>query len=460
MTERINRYFTNILTRRAVYMLEKYGIMLLLLAVSATAGAQESQKLTIRQAVELGLKNSKLLKLSQSRIDEAVSRYNQVSDNALPTASVSYVYNHAEIPTSSFKVTEKSDALHLPSRADAFLGTFSLQEVVFAGNKLRYAKESTDILTRIARLDADNDKDEIAFNIISAYINLYRLEQSAKIVKQNLDEVDKQIAQAQQFFTQGIITKNDVLRFQLQRSNIELTGLDIETNRKIVNYNLNILLGMPENSTIIVDEKISTDQPVALTADFIGTALANRTELKSLELRGKAADNTVKSLKAELKPVVLLGSNMYYINPSGQFIPDASRFIAPITLSATVAWNIDRLWTNKNKVAEAEIQRSQVGFSRDLLSDQIKAQVNGNYRNYLKSLDRIRILEGTIEQARENNRILESKYKNNVASVTDRIDAETQLYQSLTNLELAKADATLAYYTLLKSSGTITQSAY
>ncbi|HYK76928.1 MAG TPA: TolC family protein, partial [Daejeonella sp.] len=102
-------------------------------------------------------------------------------------------------------------------------------------------------------------------------------------------------------------------------------------------------------------------------------------------------------------------------------------------------------------------QQSQVTFSRDLVSDQIRSQVNQDYQNYAQSLAKIGILETAIAQASENDRILESKYKNNVASVTDRIDAETQLYQSLINLEIAKADAALAYYTLLKSTGTITK---
>ena len=67
------------------------------------------------------------------------------------------------------------------------------------------------------------------------------------------------------------------------------------------------------------------------------------------------------------------------------------------------------------------------------------------------------MLETSIAQATENDRLLESKYKNNIASATDRIDAETLLYQAKINLELAKADARLAYYTLLKSTGKITQ---
>ncbi len=85
----------------------------------------------------------------------------------------------------------------------------------------------------------------------------------------------------------------------------------------------------------------------------------------------------------------------------------------------------------------------------------LKTELNRNYQNYQLAIKRISVLETSIAQATENDRLLASKYKNNIASVTDRIDAETLLYQAKINLELAKADAKLAYYTLLKSTGKI-----
>jgi len=83
----------------------------------------------------------------------------------------------------------------------------------------------------------------------------------------------------------------------------------------------------------------------------------------------------------------------------------------------------------------------------------VKREVNQNYQNYTQALSKIKLLQTSIDQAGENNKILESKYKSNIASATDRADAETLLYQAQINLELAKADAGLAYYTLLKSTG-------
>jgi len=128
-----------------------------------------------------------------------------------------------------------------------------------------------------------------------------------------------------------------------------------------------------------------------------------------------------------------------------------------MTLGATVSWNIGTLWTNKNKVNDARIQQKNVVIQKEIQNDRVKTEINKNYQDYQVAVSKIKILETSIAQASENDRLLESKYKNNVASAIDRIDAETLLYQSKINLEIAKADAGLAYYTLLKSTGKISQ---
>ena len=185
--------------------------------------------------------------------------------------------------------------------------------------------------------------------------------------------------------------------------------------------------------------------------------LANRQELRSLDLQNQVAELNIKNVKANVLPTVGVGANLYYVNPSGKFIPPANQYIVPMTVGANVSWNIGALWNNKNKVSEARIQQKEVTLTKDLQLDQVKTEINKNYQDYQLALARIKVLETSIQQASENDRLLESKYRNNVASAIDRIDAETLLYQSKINLEIAKADAGLAYYTLLNATGKISQ---
>jgi outer membrane protein len=429
------------------------AVILLGWGPSFPALSQNTTPLNLTQAVQMGLQNSKALKLSQSRVELAVVRYNQVRDQALPTGNASYTYNHAEIPSNVLQLSKEANPLYLPKRANALMGTLSLQEVIFAGNKLKYAQESTDLMTQVARLDAEKDKEEIAFQITNAYFSLYKLQQSQKVVAQNLEAINKQIKQAQRFFEQGIVTKNDVLRFQLQRSNVELAGAEVETNRKVVAYNLAVLLGLPENAEVAAAEPATPDGSAFSLAALVDSALAHRKELQALALNAKASETNIKSIQADALPALVASADAYHINPSGSVLPPKNGALLVGTVGLTAAWNFDRLWTNKNKLSEARLQRNQLDLTRDVTIDQLKTEVNRNYHNYLLALNRIQMLQTSIVQAQENDRSEASRYTNKVATATERLEAQTQLFQSLINLEMAKADAGLAYFTLLKSTG-------
>jgi outer membrane protein len=434
----------------------KIKVLLTAFILPIALQAQTVKSLSLQEAIDLGIANSKNLKLSQQKIDEAMAKLAVVKDNALPTATASFLYNHAEIPTHTLKIGE-SNPISLPNRADAFIGTAAVQELVYGGGKLKYAQESTKLLKDLAQLDADKNKEEVSYAVINSYFSLYKLLQSKKVVTQNLEAIASQLKQAQRFFDQGLVTKNDVLRFQLQQANISLTDLEIESNKKVINYNLDILLGLPENTEIEIRETDLPLQSLEPLTNYITTAFNNRQELQQLGVQHKVADYNIKTIKANALPTVGIGANLYYINPSGNFIPPSQQYIMPITLGANISWNIASLWTNKNKIAEAKIQQQEIGIQKDIFSDQVKTELNKNYQNYKLAIQKISVLETSIAQATENDRLLESKYKNNIASAIDRIDAETLLYQAKINLELAKADAKLAYYTLLKSTGKISQ---
>jgi outer membrane protein TolC len=418
--------------------------------------AQDVKTLSLDEALKLGIANSKNLKLSQNRIDRAVAQMKIAKDNKLPTANASLAYSHAEIPTNTL-VIGGADPLHLPKRADSYIGTAAVEELVYGGGRLKLAEQSTKLLTDVARLDADKSQEDISYAVINTYYSLYKVIQSRKVIQQNQEAIAAQLKQSQRFFEQGIVTKNDVLRFQLQQENVNLSALEAENNRKIINYNLDILLGLPENTDISIDDRNETFTVAQPLNTYLEKGLANRQELRALDLRNQVAELNVKSVKSYTKPTVGVGANLYYVNPSGDFIPANHQYIVPMTLGVNIGWNFGALWTNKNKVSDARIQQQEVVIQKDIQSDNVKTEINRNYQNYQLATQRIPVLQASIAQAEENDRLLESKYRNNVASAIDRIDAQVLLYQSKINLEIAKADAGLAYYTLLQSTGKISQ---
>lgn len=434
-------------------LLLRHVFLLLLIVVSIYKVNAQDRTLTLDEAVKLGLANSKTLKYSQSKIDQAVSQYNQAKDRALPTGSVSYMYSRAQIPANSLSFGPAS--FTLPKSANANLGIASLAEPIYAGGKFKFARESTDLLVKIARLDVDNDKDQVSYGIINSYYNLYKVLQSKKVVDTNLATVDQQIKQAQRFFQQGIVTKNDVLRFQLQRANIELNGIELESNRKVINYNLDVLLGLPETTQINVDQVNTIDHPVLPLTDYLDSAFANRAELRQLDLRTRVAETNIKTVHADRSPTLAATAAAYYLDIALNPLPTKDSYITPLTVGLSLSWNFGSLWSNKNKEAEARIERDQTIINKGITTDNLKNEVNQNYQEYLAALNKVNLLQTSIMQATENNRLQESRYKSNIVTATDRADAQTLLYQAEIDLELAKADAGLAYYNLLKSTGKI-----
>jgi len=452
MITQINKPITRKLLKKIApsFYRSATALMVTSLIVCTNAFAQE-KNLTLDEAVKLGIENSKVLKLSQSKMDQAVSQYNQAKDKALPTGSAGLTYDRAETPANSLAFGGSS--ISLPKNANVYLGSFSLNEVIFAGGKYKYARESTKLLTQVSRLDADKDKDQITYDVISSFYNLYKVLQSKKVVAQNLSSIDQQIKQSERFFEQGLVTKNDVLRFQLQYANVELNGIDLENNRKIINFNLDILLGLPETTQISISQIREADHQVNSLSSNIDTAMLSRQEVQQLQLQSKAAETNIKSIRADQLPTLSAAASGYYADFAANPLPKSGNYITPVTVGLTFGWNFSSLWTNKNKVAEAKIQYNQVTINQGITADNIRNDVNMSYENYTTALNKIKLLQTSIDQASENDKILESKYKSNIASATERADAETLLYQAQINLELAKADAGLAYYTLLKSTG-------
>ena len=431
------------------------GVLCFLLFTVFVADAQP-RTLNLDEAVQLGIQNSKQLKRSQYKIDEALSRFAQAKDLRLPDAKVSFQYLHALMMSRLISIPGVTkDPLKLPFDFPAYLGTLSVSEPIFNGNQFKYARQSADLMVQMSRLDADKDKEDIIWLVIDSYMNYDKILENQLITAQNMQDIQNKLDEIVKYEGQGLATQNDVLRYQLQKSQMQLTEIELENNRKVANYNMNVILGLPDSTEIILPKIAYKVNETLVFADLLQQAETNRRELQDLSYETKLADVTVKKLHDQRLPTVAASAGAYYINPTGQVIPTHNNLIAPITLGIGASWDIGTLYKNKNKEKEAALQRQELNTAHDQAVDDIRKDVHEQFMMYQTAMERIKILQVAVDQATENERITESKFRNNLVNTTDRIDAQTQLYQARVNLELAKSDATISYYDVLRSTGKI-----
>lgn len=422
--------------------------------VSNGSSIRDSLHISLQQAVKMGLDSSKQLKISEAKVQEAMARYQQMKDKQLPEIKASYMASEAFIPTQKIQIKGMMQKpFYLPSTSMIYIGQFGVNEAIFAGNKLRYAEQSANLLEEIAKLNTANDQQDVIFMIIQSYINLYQIDENLKIIAQNLNDVRGRLDETIKFKNQGLATENDVLRFQLEKSQVELTQIDLKNNRSVANYAMDVLLGLPDNTILHVDSIGHTADNVPSLKQWIGDALQHREDLAVYQYQNQLNDVNIKNIKADKLPTLGAGFTTYYLNPTKQFFPAANSFLVPMTLGLNLSWNISSLYTTRHKLSEAEIQQHEVQIAESATADKIRVDVSKSYHAYSDALQKITVLGTAVEQARENDRIMELKYRNQLATTTDRIDAETMLYQSLISLGLAKAEAATDYYQLLRSAG-------
>jgi outer membrane protein len=267
--------------------------------------AQETRSLTLNEAIELGIRNSKQLKLSQARINEAVAATKQATEARLPDVSVSGSYVRLSKPNINMK-TGKSDSsvgFAAPGIEQALYGSANISLPIYAGSKIKYGIESAKYLEQATRLDAENDKEEIMLNTIAAYINLYKASVAVQVVEENLVQSRLQDSNFASLEKNGLLPRNDLLRSALQTSNFELTLVDAQNAVQLATVNMNILLGLPESTKLVVDSASITSPGQLLTIEeYEQSADHNRNDMQALNYRGKAANAAIKVAKGDYYP--------------------------------------------------------------------------------------------------------------------------------------------------------------
>ncbi len=155
-----------------------YICLLTLIAGRTTAQDSSSLNLTLKQTIDLSVKNSKQLKNNRARIDEATAAVREAKERRLPDFKISGSYLRLNNPNVNFKTSSGPSGGGTDSNSikvsSALYGIANISYPLYSGMRVQYGIESAKYLELAAKLDADNNKEAIILNAINAYVNLYK----------------------------------------------------------------------------------------------------------------------------------------------------------------------------------------------------------------------------------------------------------------------------------------------
>jgi outer membrane protein len=311
---------------------------------------------------------------------------------------------------------------------------------------------------RLSKLGVDFSKTtvetvqrDITLQVRTLYFNILRAIKLRDVAEQTVKQFEAQLEVSKAFFDVGIVAKNDVLQAEVRLANARQGLVKADNDLAVAKSSFNILLRRDVSAAFEVVDILEYKAFPLLLAESLGEALRRRPEIKAADLTVDQAKEGVKIARSGFFPTITLSGNYGRSSDAAGLQGDVRSERWTIQTLATIT-----LWDwgyTAYKVGESKVKVTQAQDSKNQLIDNITLEVKQDYLNMVTAEKNIDVAQKSIEQAEENVRVNEERYKYQVATATDLLDAVTLLAQAKTNYFSALADFNIAKAQLERAMG-------
>ena len=415
--------------------------------------SQEIKQMTANEVAELALQNHYQLKVSAQNINIAKQQTDITKLQKLPSVVASTTQFYLGNVVAIDKDFSNSTTIPMPH----YGSTYGVQatQLIFKGGLVNKSIEMAGLREQLSELDLEKNKQDVKFLVISNYLDVYKIINQQSVFNNNKKLAQQRLKNINDFYKQGMVTRNEVIRGELALKNLDQGILTLANNKKILNYNLNIALGLPEDTEIIPVENLGNKESGIGMDYYLNLAHDSNPQLKSAQTNIGVADKNIEIIKTDRMPT-LSGFGGYSLQrPITNRNPVLDMYASGWQGGISLSYNIDNLYKTKEKVKLGEMQKNQANDALTLTQQNIDMNVNASYIKYQEAIQQADILNDAKRLADENYKITEAKYLNQLAVQAEMIDAQNQKLQSELDFANAEINVLYQYYNLLKSTGTL-----
>ena len=251
---------------------------------------------------------------------------------------------------------------------------------------------------------------------------------------------------------EGLITNNDVLRSEMQLTDNRLALQQTENDISLVSRQLDILLGLDENLLLRPDTTLLYETYSLDTADgYIAQAYAADPAMLLLKQQTRLAQNDVRLTRAERLPRLSLYASNTLARPLSRTMDDLYNNTWNIGLS--LSYPLSALYRTKNRLNAARLAVELRRNAEAQKEQEIRLTVHSAYLHHREAVERVEALKLSVRQAEENYRIMRNRYLNQLAILTDLLDADNLRLNAELQLTTARTQVIRTYYELQRAAG-------
>jgi outer membrane protein len=410
---------------------------------------------TLEESIQTALANNSSIKAKEEKIQEALYGEEQAKADFYPKLSTTYGYTRLDevrrSPERSFGpfTIPASDQNTL----DNYQWKSTISQTLFAGYALVSAHELAKLGIDSANIALELEKLNLALDVKEAYYNILKAEKGLDVAEKAVELLESQVDVSRNFYDVGMIPVNDLLKAEVELANTKNNYIKAQNAVKLSRAAFNMLLSLPIDSPVKVEDILVFSPESPDFEQYLGKALDNRPEIKALGNTASQIDQQIRLAKSKYYPSVSFTYD--YIKAgddpsvSGSDFHDDESWQAMVGLSWTL-WDWGK---RRSSVRAAESLKRQLGHTRKSLEDGIRLELKQAILTLEQAEQNIPTAKKAVEQAEENLRVSQERYKAQVTTSTEVLDAQTLLSQARTNYYSALYDHNLAKAALLRAMG-------
>jgi len=425
-----------------------------LLSAQISFAQQTFEKaLTVEELFSLVKKNHPTLKTNKTDIAIANQNVAIAKNQLLPQINTSLQATYlgdVNIIDKDFSTATRVGMPHFGNR-------FSVDatQLIWKGNAVRNGIKIQTLREQLATLSYELSEQNIKLLVLSYYLDLYKLNNQEDVYKNNIDLAVKRLANINKFYAQGMVTRNDVIRGELQISNLQLALQTLKNDQEIINKQLTVALGLDENFKIVPSSELLSGSTTILSKSQYKELAKNHPSLLLAQKAIGIYDVSSKITRSEMLPSlsVFAGNNLQ--RPITTANPVVDMYSNSWNIGLTLNLSIDALYKSPKKLQLNALEKTRAINQANEVSQNIDISLNKAFIKYNEAITQNKTLKVNTNLTAENYRIMESKYNNQLAILLDLIDASNSKIDSELELANSEINTIFAYYKLLREAGTL-----
>lgn len=405
----------------------------------------QSRTMGIEEMFRLADENSKSIQTYRTGKEVADENLKAAKAQRLPDISASLsgsYWGNGKLWNRDFSNATKID---MPHWGNNF--ALEAQQVVYAGGAISSGIELAELEKQLAEMDWQKNRQDIRFLLVGHYLNLYKLHNQIEVLHKNLELTDQLIANMQARLEEGTALENDITRYELQRETLRLQLAKVEDACKIANHQLVITLHLPEGTVVQPDTTLNDSQIQTLSeANWQELAAQNNLNLQQAETGIKVNRQRVKLERSERLPKISLVAAEHLDGPITIEVPVLDNNFNYWYVGVGVKYNISSLFKNNRKLKAARLNVRKAQETYELAQEQTNHAVQESYVNFLTSFTDLRTQQKSVELADQNYSVTSNRYQNDLALLTDMLDASNMKLSADLGLVNARINVIYNYY--------------